>query len=311
MTLFEKIGLKYPIFQGAMARISTPELVAAVSQAGGLGILSSYGMSATELKAALQDIRQQTDQPFGVNLMLQQDNIQDLLPILYQEEIAVVTTGAGTPKAFAQDLRASGSLLIPVIASVKHAQKMEKLGVDALIVEGQEAGGHIGQSASLPLLQAVRQHCQLPLIAAGGFATGAGLLAAQALGACGVQMGTRFLASEECPIPDVYKAALLAADDQASIVTGRTWGQAVRSLKTPFLEEILAAEFKGQDPGKIQAALKQSYQKALTEESFAQASPMAGESAASIHDIRPVQEIIEQIMAEAEQVRQKLCQAKL
>ncbi|MDK6234149.1 NAD(P)H-dependent flavin oxidoreductase [Aerococcus sanguinicola] len=308
MTFFQEIGVQYPIVQGAMARISKPQLVAAVSQAGGLGILSSYGLSADELKASLDEIRQQTNRPFGVNLMLQQDNISDLLPILYQEDIAVVTTGAGTPKAFAKDLRASGTRIVPVIASVKHAQKMGKLGVDALIVEGREAGGHIGQSSTLPLLQAVRQVTQVPLIAAGGFATGASLLAAQALGACGIQMGTRFLASVECPIPDAYKAAILAADDQGTIVTGQSWAQAVRSLKTPFLEDILAAEFKGQDPANIQAALKQSYQKALSDDEFDQASPMAGESAGAIHDIRPVQEIIDQIIEEAQTARQQLCQ---
>lgn len=306
MEICDLLGIDVPIIQGAMAYVSRPSLVAAVSEAGGLGVLSTSGLSAADLRQELSQCRELTAKPFGVNLMLQAPNIEELLQVLFEEKVPVVTTGAGTPKAFLKDLQAQGTKVIPVIATLKHAQKMADLGADAIVAEGREAGGHIGPSTGLPLWQAVQRTVAIPMVAAGGIGSGQAIVAAEALGAAGVQIGTRFLAAWEAHLPKSYTDLLCAADDQSTVVTGESWGQPVRSLATDFLEEIRAAEFQGTDPKVIGERLKASYQAALGTGDWTKSSPMAGEVASLITEVKPAREIMAELQEEAQATRSLL-----
>lgn len=226
----ELLGIQYPVFQGAMAQISRHQLVSAVSNAGGLGILASGGMTADEVREEIRKTKALTDKPFAVNLMLMMDNVAEIVEVLIEEGVKVVTTGAGTPKPYMPRLKEAGIKVVPVIPSVKLALKMQELGCDAVVAEGMEAGGHIGETASMPLTRQVAAALDIPVICAGGVADGHGVVAAFALGAEGVQMGTVFLAAEECPIPDSYKQAVLDAVDTSTVVTGRKFKAPVRCI---------------------------------------------------------------------------------
>lgn len=295
--LTDLLGTQYPIIQGGMARISKPELVSAVSNAGGLGVLTSVGVDAAGFRADIQAIRRLTDKPFGVNLMLQLDNIPELLEVVKEEKPAIVLTGAGTPKDFAQDLQALGIKVIPVVSAVKHAKKMEALGVDAVVCEGQEAGGHIGITSTMATLPQVVQAVDIPVIAAGGIGSGQAIAAAECLGACGVQIGTLFLAAEECAISEAYRQQVIDAGDQDTIVTGISTGGRVRSVASPFLAELLADELKGLDPKVFLERTQGSYGRAIAGE-IDRGTIQTGEVAGQVKAKSTAKAIIDRLVAE-------------
>ena len=237
MTITKLLGIKYPIFQGAMAQIARYQLVSAVSNAGALGILASGGVSPEELRKEIQQCKELTDKPFAVNLMLMMPNIDEIIDVVIEEGVKIVTTGAGTPRKFMPRLKEAGIKVIPVIPSVKAAVKMEELGCDAVVVEGMEAGGHVGTSTTMALLPQVTSAVNIPVIAAGGIADGRGIAAAYCLGASGVQMGTVFLASEECPVADTYKNMILEAVDTSTTLTGEKFGAPVRGIKNELTKK--------------------------------------------------------------------------
>ena len=243
--LTELLGIKYPIIQGAMAWISDATLASAVSNAGGAGIVSLGGRTTEYTRDEIRRCRTLTDKPFGVNVMLMASNKDEIVDVICEEKPAFVTLGAGNPVPYFEKLHAAGIKVIPVVPNVKLAKRVEEKGADAIIVEGQEAGGHIGSIATMPLMTQVIPEVGLPVIMAGGFADGRGLAAALIMGAAGVQIGTRFLVAEECPVHENMKKKLIEAVDTDSIVTGLTIGGAVRGIRNKFSEEFVADEFAG------------------------------------------------------------------
>lgn len=243
--LTELLGIKYPIIQGAMAWISDATLASAVSNAGGAGIVSLGGRTTEYTRDEIRRCRTLTDKPFGVNVMLMAPNKDEIVDVICEEKPAFVTLGAGNPVPYFEKLHAAGVKVIPVVPNVKLAKRVEEKGADAIVVEGQEAGGHIGSIATMPLMTQVIPEVGLPVIMAGGFADGRGLAAALIMGAAGVQIGTRFLVAEECPVHENMKKKLVEAVDTDSIVTGLTIGGAVRGIRNKFSEEFVADEFAG------------------------------------------------------------------
>lgn len=296
------LGIKYPIFQGAMSQISRYELVSAVSNAGGLGILASGGMSADQLREQIKECKKLTNKPFAVNLMLMMSNIEELIDVIIEENIKIVTTGAGTPKAFMPKFKKAGIIVIPVIPSVKIAKKMEELGVDAVAAEGTEARGHVGETTTMALLPQVAQAIDIPVICAGGIADGHGVVAAYALGANGVQLGTLFLATEECPISASLKNAVLEATDTSTTVTGRRNGAPVRSIKNSMIKKYLELEYSNASREELEELTLGSLRKAVFDGDVENGSVMAGQIAGMINDIRPVKEVIESLFKEADEI---------
>ena len=243
--LTELLGIKYPIIQGAMAWISDATLASAVSNAGGAGIVSLGGRTTEYTRDEIRRCRTLTDKPFGVNVMLMAPNKDEIVDVICEEKPAFVTLGAGNPVPYFEKLHAAGVKVIPVVPNVKLAKRVEEKGADAIVVEGQEAGGHIGSIATMPLMTQVVPEVGLPVIMAGGFADGRGLAAALIMGAAGVQIGTRFLVAEECSVHENMKKKLIEAVDTDSIVTGLTIGGAVRGIRNKFSEEFVADEFAG------------------------------------------------------------------
>lgn len=298
----EMFNIDYPIFQGGMAQIARYELASAVSNAGGLGILASGGLSAEQLREQIVACKERTDKPFAVNLMLMMPNIPELIEVVIEEGVKVVTTGAGTPKPYMAILKQAGIKVVSVIPSVKIAKKMEALGVDALVAEGTEAGGHVGETTTMALVPQVVQAVSIPVIAAGGIADGHGVAAAFALGAQGVQLGTLFLAAEECPVPDSFKEAVLRADDTSTMVTGRRSGAPVRSIKNQMIQKYQELEFANASRDELEALTLGSLRKAVYDGDVENGSVMAGQISGMITDVRPVKEMIEKLVADANQV---------
>lgn len=288
------LGTKYPLIQGALAQISTPQLVIAVAKAGGLGVLTTAGLTTSQLAAQIAEIQAATDQPFAVNLMLQQPNIVDMVTYLLAHPVPAVTTSAGSPKRFAQQLQAVGTKVIAVIPNVKVAQKMAALGVDALVAEGLESGGHIGTQTTLALVQQVINAVDLPVFAAGGIIDARSVLAMQALGAVGVQVGTAFLAAEETPISDAYKQAVIQAGDTSTVVTGQALGDAVRCLQNPLTAEYFEAEASGADAKMLHGLLDGSLGRAIAGD-IEQGTLMAGQIAGMVERIEPVASIVQRL----------------
>lgn len=293
------LGIKYPIIQGGMQHISRSPLVIAVSNAGGLGLLTTGALDAEGLREEIKTVRNATNNPFGVNLNLLQPNIDELVDVVIEEKVAIVTTGAGSPKKYFPRFKEAGIKVIPVIAAVKHAIKMQELGVDAIIAEGQEAGGHIGKLSTLPLVRQVSAAVDLPVIAAGGIADGKGLVAALALGAAGIQMGTAFLATKECPIPDSFKQAVVNSIDTSTIVTGRKGGHPVRSLENEMLVEYLKLEMANTPEEELEKLTVGSLYRAVVEGDTKTGTMMVGEISGLINSIQTVDELISSIMSEA------------
>ena len=305
MIITNLLGIKYPIFQGAMAQIARHELVSAVSNAGALGILASGGVSPEELRKEIQQCKEFTDKPFAVNLMLMMPNIDEIIDVVIEEGVKIVTTGAGTPRKFMPRLKEAGIKVIPVIPSVKAAVKMEELGCDAVVVEGMEAGGHVGTSTTMALLPQVTSAVNIPVIAAGGIADGRGIAAAYCLGASGVQMGTVFLASEECPVTDAYKNMILEAVDTSTTLTGEKFGAPVRSIKNELTKRYYELEEQSSTLMELEELTLGSLRRAVYDGDVENGSVMAGQIAGLVNEILPVKNIIEGVIKEARKVLKK------
>ncbi|HAM1257385.1 DUF561 domain-containing protein [Listeria monocytogenes] len=306
MSLTEMLQIKYPILQGAMAQIATYELASAVSNAGGLGIIASGGMSADALREQIRLCKEKTTKPFAVNIMLMMPNCPELVDVIIEEDVRVVTTGAGTPKPFMEKFKAAGIKVIAVIPSVKIAQKMEEIGVDAVVAEGTEAGGHVGETTTMALVRQVVSAVNIPVIAAGGIADGHGMAAVYALGASGVQIGTLFLVAEECPVPAIFKQAVLDATDTSTTVTGRRNGAPVRSIKNPMIQKYVELENENASRDKLEELTLGSLRKAVHEGDVENGSVMAGQICGMLTEIRSTSDIIENLMKESKQVASNL-----
>ena len=299
MTITKLLGIKYPIFQGAMAQIARYELVSAVSNAGGLGILASGGMSPEELREQIKKCKEQTTKPFAVNLMLMMPNINEIIDVVIEEGVKIVTTGAGTPRKFMPRLTEAGVKVIPVIPSVKAAKKMEELGCAAVVVEGMEAGGHVGTSTTMALLPQVTKAVNIPVIAAGGIADGRGVAAAFCLGASGVQMGTVFLATHECPISIEYKNLIVEADDTSTTLTGMKFGAPVRGIKNELTKRYHELEAQSSTLMELEELTLGSLRKAVYDGDVENGSVMSGQIAGLVDEIRSVEQVIVDVLEEA------------
>lgn len=302
MTITKLLGIKYPVFQGAMAQIARHQLASAVSNAGGLGIIASGGMSPEQLREEIVNCKKYTDKPFAVNLMLMMHNINEIIDVIIDEGVGIVTTGAGTPRKYMPKLKEAGIKVIPVIPSVKAAKKMEELDCDAVVVEGMEAGGHVGESTTMALLPQVTSAVNIPVIAAGGIADGRGVAAAYCLGASGVQMGTVFLATEECPVSENYKNAIIEAVDTSTTLTGTKFGAPVRGIKNELTKRYHELEEKSSTLMELEELTLGSLRKATYEGDVENGSIMSGQIAGLVNEIRPVKDVIEGIFEEAQKV---------
>lgn len=302
MTITKLLGIKYPVFQGAMAQIARYQLASAVSNAGGLGIIASGGMSPEQLREEIVNCKKHTDKPFAVNLMLMMHNIDEIIDVVIEEGVGIVTTGAGTPRKYMPKLKEAGIKVIPVIPSVKAAKKMEELGCDAVVVEGMEAGGHVGESTTMALLPQVTSAVNIPVIAAGGIADGRGVAAAYCLGASGVQMGTVFLATEECPVSENYKNAIVEAVDTSTTLTGTKFGAPVRGIKNELTKRYHELEEKSSTLMELEELTLGSLRRAAYEGDVENGSIMSGQIAGLVNEIRPVKDVIEGIFEEAQKV---------
>lgn len=298
--LCELIGIKYPIFQGGMAWISNAELASAVSNAGGLGIISAMNSSAEWVRDEIRRCKGMTDRPFGVNVMLMSPHAAEVAQMLTEEKVAVITTGAGNPSKYMKAWLDAGIKVIPVVAACSMAKLSERAGATAVVAEGGESGGHIGEMNTMPLVPQVVDAVSVPVIAAGGIGDGRGVAAALMLGAVGVQLGTRFLSAKECCISQEYKERILKAGDRDTIVTGRKLGHPVRSLKTPFSTTYSKME---SDPAVTEEDLEAfgvgSLRMAVQEGNFQKGSFLAGEIAGMVKKEQTAKEIIEEMMNEA------------
>lgn len=296
----ELIGIEYPIFQGGMAWVATGELVAAVSEGGGLGIIGSGQASADWLRQEIRKVKANTKKPYGVNIMLMSPFLEEVMEVIFEERVPVITTGAGNPGKYVPKLKEIGTKVIPVVASVALARRLEKVGVDALIAEGMESGGHIGEIGTLPLVPQVVDVVNIPVIAAGGIVDGRGLLAALALGAEGVQMGTRFMCAEECTIPPHIKEKIIKAKDRATVITGQSTGHPVRCLDNRFTREFARYEREGKSPEEINKLGAGRLRLAFVDGDDENGSVMAGQVAGAVKRVEPAAQIIQDIMKSAE-----------
>ena len=298
--LNEMLGIEFPLIQGGMANIATGEFAAAVSNAGALGLVGAGGMTADTLRENIHRCRELTDKPFGVNIMLMHPQAAEMAQIVADERVPIVTTGAGNPGAYVKMWKEAGCKVFPVVPAVVLARRMASLGVDGVIAEGTESGGHVGEMTTMALVPQVvdaMKEFDIPVIAAGGIADGRQLLAAFALGAVGAQVGTCLLASEECPIHANYKAAVLKAKDSDTIVTGRIGGTPVRILKNKMAREYVAREKAGADKMELEQYTLGSLRRAVFEGDTETGSLMAGQVAGMMHEIRPLRKIFEDMDA--------------
>ena len=306
----EILGIKYPIFQGAMAWISGGELAGAVSRDGGLGIIAGGGMEPNLLRENIRKAKAITSNPFGVNLMLMRPDVEEQVNVCIEEGVKVITTGAGNPGAFMDRLKAANIKVIPVIPTVKLAERMEKIGADAVIVEGMESGGHVGTITTMALLPQIVNAVNIPVIAAGGIATGKQFLAALSMGAEAVQCGTIFLTAKECLIHQNYKNAILKAKDRSTVTTGNFTGHPVRVIENKLAKEMLELEKNGAAKEKIEELGKGSLRNAVVEGDAEMGSIMAGQVAAMVNEERTTKEILDFLMMdlklETEVLKRKL-----
>lgn len=299
----EILGIRKPLFQGGMAWIADARLAAAVSEAGGLGLISAINGGAEAVRAEIRRARELTRKPFGVNIMLAAPDAADIAQVVLEEGVDIVTTGAGSPAPYMEAWKAAGVRVIPVVASVAYARKMEQLGATAVIAEGAESGGHVGELHTMALVPQVVDAVQLPVLAAGGIYDGRGAAAAFLLGACGVQVGTRFLVADECRVHPVYKERLIKASDIGTMVTGKSLGDAVRSLKTPFTKQFAQMEADPSVPAEaIRAFGTGSLRKAVFDGDLSGGSFLAGEVAGMIVRTEPAAAIVDDIIGGAERL---------
>ena len=299
----ELLGIRYPIFQGGMAWVADAALAAAVSNAGGLGIIAAMNMNGEQLRAEIAKLRKVCDKPFGVNVMLMSPHAAEVADVIVEESVPVVTTGAGNPLTYMKKWIEAGVKVIPVVASVALAQMVAKRGAAAVVAEGGESGGHIGEANTMALVPQVADGVDIPVIAAGGIADGRGYAAALMLGAEGIQMGTRFLVAKECNIHPNFKAKVLKAGDSSTMVSGRRLGHPVRSLKTPFARKFAELE---KDASVSDEQLSEfgagALRKAVTEGDDVNGAFMCGQVAGLVKSEQSCKEILEEITAQAEKV---------
>ena len=294
--LNEILGTEFPIIQGGMANIATGEFAAACSNAGALGVIATGHMKEAEmLREQIHICRKLTDKPFGVNLMLMNPCAGDMANIIIEEGVKVVTTGAGSPGQYIPAWKDAGVTVIPVVAASILAKRLVRLGADAIIAEGMESGGHVGEMTTMALVPQVIDAVDVPVIAAGGIADGRQVAAAFALGACGIQVGTCLLASEECPIHDNYKQAILKAKDSDTTVTGRSIGGPVRVLKNKMAREYLALEKRGATLEELEHITLGGLRRAVFDGDMDRGSVMSGQVAGMLHEIKPLRQIFEEL----------------
>lgn len=306
MKINELLNIKYPLIQGGMANIATGEFAASVSNAGGLGLIGAGGMDTETLRDNIRKCKDLTKQPFGVNLMLMNPHVDEMAQLVIDEGIKVVTTGAGNPSKYMKAWKEAGIIIMPVIPSVALAKRLERNGADAVIVEGTEAGGHIGELTTMALVPQVVEAVTIPVVAAGGVASGKQLLAAFALGATGVQVGTCLLASAECPIHENYKNAIVKAKDTDTIVTGRIGGTPVRIIKNRMAKEYVKREKEGATMEELEKYTLGSLRKAVLEGDVQSGSLMAGQVAGLVTEIKPVKQIIETLFSDCQKEKENL-----
>ena len=298
--LCDMLGIAWPIFQGGMAWIADGRLAAAVSAGGGLGIIGAGNAPGETVREQIQTAKALTEHPFGVNIMLLSPYADEVARIVAEEKVPVVTTGAGNPSKYMEDWKKAGIHVIPVVASVAMARLMTRVGASALIAEGGESGGHVGELTTMALVPQICDATTLPVIAAGGIADGRGFAAALMLGACGVQMGTRFLSAAECGIHPIYKEKILKATDLCTMVTGRRLGHPVRSLRTPFARDYAKAEYGGVPDDALESLGTGALRLAVQEGDKEKGCFLAGQIAAMVKKEQPAAQIIKEVVEEAE-----------
>lgn len=302
----ELLGCEYPIIQGGMAWIAEHKLASAVSNAGGVGLIAGGNAPIDYLREQIHLCKEKTDKPFGVNIMLMSDNADDLAQLVIDEKISVVTTGAGNPGKYISAWKNAGVKVIPVIPSVALAKRMEKAGADAVVAEGTESGGHIGENTTMCLVPQVVDAVSIPVIAAGGIADGRGMAASFMLGAEGVQIGTRFLASEECQIHQTFKDLVIKAKDTDNIVTGRYTGHPCRNIKTKFAKQLANGEKNGSiSPEEFEKLTVGALRRAVVDGDLESGSFLCGAIAGMVNEIKPCSAIIKEIMEQAEKLLNK------
>lgn len=296
------LNIKYPIFQGGMAWVSDSSLAAAVSNAGGLGIIAGANAPASFVREEIRKAKELTDKPFGVNIMLLSENADELSDIVIEEGVKVVTTGAGNPGKYIEKWKNAGIRIIPVVASVALAKRMEKAGADAIIAEGCEAGGHIGKLTTMVLVPQVADAVNIPVIAAGGIGDGRGVAAAFILGAKAVQLGTRFLVANECTIHDNYKQAIINSKDIDTVVTGRATGHPVQVIKNKLARKYINIEKENVSLERMEEIGRGALRKAVKDGDMENGSIMAGQISGIIKKRQSAREIIEEIFLEYEKI---------
>ena len=300
--LCKLLGVEYPLIQGGMAWVATAELAAGVSNGGGLGLIAAGGAPADVVREQIRKCRTLTDKPFGVNVMLMSPFADEVMQVVIEEKPAVVATGAGNPGKYMDALKAAGVKVLPVIASVAMAKRMEKMGADAVIAEGTEAGGHIGEITTMCLTPQVADAVEIPVVCAGGIADVRGAVAAFALGADGIQVGTRFICSEECIAHENYKQAVIKAKDRDAVVTGRSTGAPVRALKNKLTREYQRLESENASFEEIEQLGVGGLRRAFMDGDTQMGSLMAGQSAAMVTKIEPCADIIKSYFEEIDAV---------
>lgn len=296
----DMLGIKYPIIQGGMAWVAEHHLAAAVSEAGGLGIIGVASAPVEIVREEIQKAKELTDKPFGVNIMLLNPNAPDIARLVIEEKIAAVTTGAGTPEKYMDMWKEAGIKVIPVVASVAMAKRMERCGADAVVAEGMEAGGHIGSQTTMALVPQIVDAVKIPVIAAGGIGDGRGFAAVRMLGADAVQMGTRFVVAEESIVHENYKERIIKAKDIDSVVTGQSTGHPIRILRNQMSKEYLKKEKEGASFEELEMMTLGTLRRAVIDGDVVRGSVMAGQIAGLIQKKQSCREIIEEIMGQAE-----------
>ena len=301
MKLNEILGTEFPLIQGGMANIATGEFAAAVSNAGALGLIGAGGMDAETLRGHIRRCKELTDKPFGVNIMLMNPAAPEMAKVVVEEGVKVVTTGAGVPSQYVPAWKEAGIKVFPVVAAPILAKRLERYEVDGFIAEGTESGGHVGEMTTMALVPQVVDAVSAPVIAAGGIASGRQMAAAYALGACGVQVGTCLLVSQECPIHDNYKQALIKAGANDTVVTGRTTGAPVRVLKNKMARQYLEMEKENMPLAEREKLTLGSLRRAVFEGDLDRGSFMSGQVAGMLHEVKPLRQIFEELMAGCEE----------
>ena len=306
------LGTKYPVIQGAMARIAEYNLAAAVSNGGGLGIIAAGGQSSDWLREQIKMVRELTEKPFGVNILLLADNVDELVDVVCEEKVPVVTTGAGNPGKYIAKMKECGIKVIPVVANVTLAIRVARAGADAVVAEGTEAGGHIGETTTMALVPQMADAVDIPVIAAGGIADGRGIAAAYMLGAQGVQIGTRFLVADECIVARGYKDAIIKAKDSSTVATGRSTGHPVRIIKNKLARKILSLEKQNAPEEEINQLCTGTLAAAVRDGDADNGNIMSGQIAGLVKKEQPAADIIEEMFKEAGEIyedRNSICRS--